>query len=155
MFTFFVFRRFGLAVPVTLMLVGILVQHVYDQSHGPGYYSSHFTPVGLTLFLTGVLTGIISCVVVSSSTSTTTASSGNNLSSSSGKYSSLLVDHGDSSSSSCSPENIQTLLRTKMEQFVYESTNDDTDTFCYIPLNRCSQVLMGVGVVVMIAGMFQ
>mmetsp|Transcript_15287 Transcript_15287/g.37772 ORF Transcript_15287/g.37772 Transcript_15287/m.37772 type:complete len:146 (-) Transcript_15287:143-580(-) len=145
MFTFFVFRRFGLAIPLTLMFVGFLVQYLYDNNHGPGYYSSHFTPVGLTLFVSGLLTAIISCV----STSKTRSNTSSSASSSSGKYSSLLVVDGDSSGL----DNIQTTLRTKMEKFVYESSDDDS--FCYAPLNRCSQVLIAVGLMVMIGGLFQ
>ena len=145
MFTFFVFRRFGLAIPLTLMLVGILVQYLYDRNHGSGYYSTHFTPIGITLLFAGLLTAIISCV----SASTTSCNTPSSTSSSSGKYASLLVDHGDISYQ----DTIQTTLRTKLEEFVYESS--DVDTFCYAPLNRCSQVLMAVGVVVIIAGLFQ
>jgi hypothetical protein len=153
MFTFFVFQRFGLAIPITLMIVGVICQRWYDSTQGPGYYSSHLAPMGLTLFVTGLINAVISLLVTVDSShfagSSVTSSSG---SGTSGKYSSLLIESGGDGAGT-NLEQLKTNLRNKVENFVHESSGDDS--FCYVPLNRCSQVLMAVGIVVMVVGAFQ
>ncbi len=126
MFAVCVFRRFGLAVPVTLLLVGFLLQVTLDHKHGDGYYSKHSWTIGLSLFLTGIITGIISCIVDPPST----ASSG---------YSSLLELSSDKIQEAGSN------ARETLDHFLTE--NSEEDQFCYIPLNRCSLALTVLGLV--------
>jgi hypothetical protein len=137
MFTFFVFRRFGLAVPLSLLLVGFVLQHIFDSKHGNGFYSSHFVPMGLTLFLSGVILGIISFAIIDSSSG-----------GSGGNYSSLLsaVDFGDTVGE------MKSDMQDKVQTYINDTSDDDM--FCYIPLNRCSQVLIVAGIVCMVAGAF-
>jgi hypothetical protein len=125
MFAVCVFRRFGLAVPVTLFLVGFLLQVTLDHKHGDGYYSKHSWTIGLSLFLTGIITGIISCTVDPPSTT----SSG---------YSSLLEMSSDSKIQEAGSN-----VRESLDRFLME--NSEEDQFCYIPLNRCSLALTVLG----------
>jgi len=63
MFAICVFRRFGLAVPISFVVIGCLLEVTLDKKHGGGYYSSHLWALGLNLLLTGIITAIISCIV--------------------------------------------------------------------------------------------
>lgn len=121
MFAICVFRRFGLAVPITLFLLAWLLQSFLNHKHGDGYYYKHYWAIGLSFFLAGILTGIISCIVSPPS-----------------GYSSLL-DVGDSL------EEVGTNVKESLDHYLTEDSEDDM--FCYIPLNRCSLALTILGIV--------
>jgi len=128
MFAICVFRRFGLAVPISFVVIGCLLEVTLDKKHGGGYYSSHLWALGLNLLLTGIITAIISCIVNPPSTT-------------SGGYSSLL-DLSDGVG-----EKVQEVgndMRESLEHFLTESSEEDM--FCHIPLNRCSLVLIALGI---------
>lgn len=129
MFAVCVFRRFGLAVPISLLAIGCLLEVTLDRKHGGGYYSSHLWAFGLNCLLTGIITAIISCIVDPPSTT------------SSGGYSSLL-DLSDGVGEKV--QEVGSDMRETLEHFLTESSEEDM--FCYIPLNRCSLVLIALGI---------
>ena len=63
MFAICVFRRFGLAVPITFFVVGLILEILVDRKRGGGYYTNHLWTIGLNVLVTGILTGILACVV--------------------------------------------------------------------------------------------
>lgn len=137
MFSLFVFRRFGLSVPITLMIVGFVINMILDNKYGNGYYNNKIWPLGLTLLLTGIITGIISCIVDGPS------SDSSSVFSRSGTYSLLDLEDigekiGDAGSS----------LRDTAENYIYGTSEEST--FCYVPLNRCSMGLIACGLIIII-----
>lgn len=130
MFAIFVFRRCGLAVPVVFFVVSLLLEVCLDKTFGTeaGYYvTTHLWAMGLNLFLTGVLTGVPACVVADTN--------GND------PYRSLLLDHDFQEAAGN--------VKDTLEQFWTDESEDDT--FCYIPLNRCSLALMVMGLALIAA----
>lgn len=105
---------------------------VVDKNRGSGYFSSHMWPFGLVLVLTGVVAGIISCIVDPPPTSSSNNAMG---------YSLLDLEEpmGDKM------EVVGSQVKDAVEHFITESSDDDM--FCYVPLNRCSLVLIVVGFV--------
>lgn len=118
MFTIFVFRRYGLAVPVAFFLVGLLLQVGLNKTGA----ADGLWVVGVDLFLTGVICAAISCAVTDNAPSTTAA------------YKSLLEGDMEEAGSDC---------RDSLEHFCTDDSSEDM--FCYIPLNRCSVALMALG----------
>ena len=131
----FVFRRYGLAVPISIFVIGLLLQTILDKQHGGGYYASHLWAIGLNLLLSGIVTGIISCIVECP------PSTGG------GSYSSLL-NIGDGFSEKVSE--VGNDLGEHLDHFFTGASEDDA--FCYVPLNRCAMALMAVGSVLIIMG---
>ena len=125
MFAIFVSRRYGLAVPIVFLLVGLLLEVCLDVTMGAADYMAHPWALGLALFLTGVITGFISCSVARDGRSHGAA------------YTSLLVD--------ADLEKARRHMQDSLEVFLTEDSEEDT--FCYIPLNRCSLALMVLGIV--------
>jgi hypothetical protein len=122
-----VFRRYGLAVPVLFFIIGFILErwlnaHSYDDDS-----SSHLGSLGLTLFLTGSMTGILACIVDPPPTSN--------------DYAYSAIRDGDL-------EDIRKNVQDSWEHFVYDETSEDM--FCYLPLNRCAMCLMGVGILVLL-----
>ena len=122
MITFCVFRRYGIAVPVVLFLVGLLIQTILDHKYGSGYYTSHFWSTGLSLFLSGL---ILTTMAYLLDDENTYGQSG---------YSLVKGDVEDA--------------RDCVEKFI--SSPSQADMFCYIPFNYCAVAMMGVGVLVML-----
>ena len=121
MFAIFVSRRYGLAVPIVFFVVGLLLEVCLDVTFGAADYMANLWALGLDLFLTGVITGLISCSVASSGRSSA--------------YTSLL---------DADLEKARNHVQESLEVFLTEESEEDS--FCYIPLNRCSMVLMVLGV---------
>lgn len=146
MISFCVFRRYGLSVPLTVLAVGYLMEWLVDRSHESGYYSSHFWPLGVSLLVSGIIVGLVSCVL-SSPTNTNGVGS-------STTYSSLLVDSGNGDYDATSKlKEIGSDVQERLEHFVFED-NSDNDMFCYVPLNRCALALMGLGIGFMVMELF-
>ena len=134
MFTFFVFRRYGIAVPVVLFLVAFLMETILDNKYGTGYYYNHFWSIGLSIFLSGILLTTIA-FLVDEQNSTSYSRNGT---SGSGRYTSLVkgVVEGDVEIGNC------------LENFVTEPS--EQDMFCYIPFNYCALALVGLGILTML-----
>ena len=121
-----VFRRYGIAVPILLIAIGFLLEKWMNAKHGDGYYTSTTWPIGINLLASGILTGLLSCIVDPAS---------------SNDYVYSAIRDGDI-------EDIKQNLGDTFDKFVYEETSEDM--FCYIPLNRCALGLMvsGIGLIV-------
>jgi hypothetical protein len=126
MISIFVFRRYGLAVPVTWFLVGWLLQTIIDQKYGSDYYTSHFWTVGLSFFLSGVLLTVMAYLVDDENTYKQDGYS--------------LADVKDIEVGNC------------VQNFV--NSPSQSDIFCYVPFNYCALLFMGVGVLVMLLQLF-
>jgi hypothetical protein len=129
MFAFFVFRRYGLAVPVVLFLVAFVMETILDNKYGHGYYYNHFWSIGLSIFLSGVLLTVIAILV--DEQNATSDSRG-------GGYTSLVkgVLEGDVE------------IGNRFENLVPEPS--EQDMFCYIPFNYCALALIGLGILTML-----
>lgn len=129
MFAVCVFRRFGLSVPVTLFLVGLLLESTLDKKYGSGYFTSHLWAIGLNLLLSGIITGVISCIVDPPDAGGSSAG-----------YSPLdISDIGDKI------EEVGSSARDSLEHFITEPSEEDM--FCYVPLNWCSLALSILGII--------
>lgn len=133
MFTICVFRRYGIAVPILFFLIGLLLQIIVDRKNG--YYTNHLWTLGLNLLVTGILTGILSCLVDPPPSSST--SSGND-------YSYLSLRELDL-------EDVKRDVKGSLEHFLVDENEEDM--FCYVPLNRCAMGLMATGIVMVGVGL--
>jgi hypothetical protein len=126
MITFCVFRRYGIAVPVVVFVVGLLLQTILDHKYGSGYYSSHFWSTGLSLFLSGVILTTMAYLLDDEKTY--------------GQSEYTLVK-GDVE-----------VARDCVESFI--NSPSQADMFCYIPFNYCARAITGVGILVMLLQLF-
>lgn len=129
MLSFCVFRRYGLAVPVLFFAIGFILDRSLNAKYGPGYYSSHMWPMGANLLVTGILTGILACLVDPPPSN----------------------DYAYSALRDMDVEDINKNIKDSLEHFVYDETEEDM--FCYVPLNRCALALLAIGILFLFAGM--
>ena len=125
MFFICVFRRFGIAVPMLLFFIGLVLDILVDRNRGEGYYFNHVWTVGLGLLLTGIFAGIINCLVDPPPDGYV--------------YSSL---------QEIDLESAKKDVRGSLERFVVEGNRNDT--FFFVPLNRWALALIVVGFIMMV-----
>jgi len=101
-----------------------------DRKNGNGFYTDHLWAIGLNFLLSGIITGIICCIV----------DPPNSAESMSGNYTSLLnLDEGIGGKM----QEAGSSVKETVEHFIREPS--EADMFCYIPLNYCSLSLSALG----------
>eukprot|EP01083_Nonionella_stella_P131811 400709_1 len=120
MLSFCVFRRFGLAVIINVLVIGCILELALDKEKGSGYYSDHLWAIGLNMFLSGIVTAII-CFVTDRPAPT-------------GGAHSPLLDIGEFGFSEKGQEAGGDTFRSHLDHFLWGSS--EIDMFCYVPLNR-------------------
>ena len=115
MFLLFLFQRYGIAVPILVVVTTLLAEVLADHAYGAGYYSSHAWVTGVAF----VLSGLALCALVlflAPPTADNPATYG------------LLrdVELGRYYDSDETPQ-------AKLKNFVLQPSG--TDHFCYLPLN--------------------
>ncbi|CAB9529326.1 expressed unknown protein [Seminavis robusta] len=120
MFAICVYRRFGLAVPIVLFVVALLMELTIDHSWGKGYYESHFWSIGLSVLISGIIVAAVAYHVDDDNKFNQEGYS--------------LLD-GD-------------LELGNFGLFLTEP--QESDMFCFVPLNWCALALIGMGVILML-----
>uniref|UniRef100_A0A7S4K2M8 Uncharacterized protein n=1 Tax=Odontella aurita TaxID=265563 RepID=A0A7S4K2M8_9STRA len=150
MFTFFVFRRYGVLVPVLLLLVGYLVETLADKQFGAGYYSNHLWAIGLDLLITGTIVGVVAYIVGDHSLNT----EGNCC-----LPTYLPLDMDDDKDSPLLNSDLTTRGSNFLERcssclqtFIEEPS--EKDHFCFVPMNWCALAMSALGLMFVTVGAF-
>ena len=135
MFFLFLFRRFGILVPVIFFVTSFLLETLLDHKYGAGFYFSHVWAIGLDFLLVGILLSVAVCWVSPLPT----------------RHSYYSHVGGDEESALSTIKGyIETTAEMSNDRFqdLFLEPSEE-DTFCYVPMNWCAMGLVGLGLLFM------
>lgn len=139
------FRRYGFVAPLSVIATGALLQLVLDAKYGTDYFVEHFWALGLCLLTSGMVTGAV-VYLVDPPTSSSGGGGGGGL------YANLDTGAFLPKATQDVRESCAGCFGTARD-FVAQPSEDDH--FCYVPLNWCAAGLVGLGTLLVAAGLFQ
>mmetsp|Transcript_27411 Transcript_27411/g.57200 ORF Transcript_27411/g.57200 Transcript_27411/m.57200 type:complete len:155 (-) Transcript_27411:210-674(-) len=138
---FFIFRRYGILVPIIVVLVGLAIELSLDKWLGKGYYSNHWWAGGMNLISSGLIMSIFTWIMGPPSSSTNNGA----------VYAALDLENNNNGEGLLPKANTTTTAGItwpdKDSLYEFVTTPSEIDMFCYVPMNWCALGLMGLGVI--------